>query len=166
LRAEGLGTGAAVGDVQGSGPHDAVVIASVDALVSLVTSSPRPVYVRFSAGPERDGSDCSVDHESGLRLPGLSVNPLHPPSWWRDRTLTEWVCRQITTYRHLEERDGDRRCWVVTGTIVERGPDNEPLLADVDTVGLVSDEVVEECRRRTGGSSDDERVPPWQSQPG
>ena len=25
--------------------------------------------------------DRSVDHQSGLSLPGLSVNPLHPPSW-------------------------------------------------------------------------------------
>ena len=34
-------------------------------------------YVRYSEGPD-DDRDPSVDTESGLTLPGLSVNPLHP----------------------------------------------------------------------------------------
>jgi hypothetical protein len=63
------------------------VYASLDELLDYVRSSTKALYVRFSTGLEQDRSDASVDHESGLRLPGLSVNPLQPPSWWRDRPL-------------------------------------------------------------------------------
>jgi len=144
-------------------------IASVGELVELVEGSTVPVYVRFSAGLEHDQEHGSVDHESGLSLPGLSVNPLRPPSWWTGRPVADWVTRQVRTYHHLKEQDDDRRGWLVVGTVVERGPDNEPLLADVRAVGVLSEAVVEECGRRQSQSPRDEDSPeddgsaPWQS---
>ena len=39
-------------------------------------------YVRYSKGPQHDLGEASVDTESGLELPGLSVNPLDPEPWW------------------------------------------------------------------------------------
>jgi hypothetical protein len=144
-------------------------IGSLDALVELVTSADDPLYVRFASPEERDGSGGSVDHESGLRLPGLSVNPLCPPSWWQGRPAKHWIARQVRTYQHLQSGDGDRRCWVVTGTVVDRGPDNEPLLEDMTVVGAVADTVVRECERQRPESPRDEDRPetdgsaPWQS---
>jgi Family of unknown function (DUF6098) len=144
-------------------------IATVDALVELVTSSDDELYVRFAPESERDGTGGSVDHESGLPLPGLSVNPLRPPSWWRGTPSEQWISRQVRAYQHLQDGDGDRRCWVVTGVVVDRGPDNEPLLADMRIVGRVADAVVRECERlRPSSPREEDRAEtdgsaPWQS---
>jgi hypothetical protein len=142
-------------------------LTSLDELAALVSSSSRDLYVRFTREPGRD--DESVDHESGLRMPGVSVNPLRPPSWWQGPPLTDWLARQIRAYEHLKEEDEQRRCWIVRGAVVERGPDNEPLLGDVETVGVVSDELLADCATRKGGSPRDEDRPradgsaPWHS---
>jgi hypothetical protein len=144
-------------------------IGSLDALVELVMSADAPLYVRFASPAERDGSGGSFDHESGLRLPGLSVNPLRPPSWWRGRPAKQWIARQVCAYQHLQDGDGDRRCWVVTGIIVDRGPDNEPLLDNMSVVGIVADSVVQECEHQRPQSPRDADQPdsdgsaPWQS---
>jgi hypothetical protein len=125
--------------------------------------------VRFAPPEERDGSDGSVDHESGLRLPGLSVNPLRPPSWWQGPPAKQWVARQVCAYRHLQDGGEDRRCWVVAGTVIDRGPDNEPLLAQMTVVAAVADSVVLECEQQRPESPRDEDrpdtdgSPPWQS---
>jgi hypothetical protein len=139
---------------------------SVDGLVELVEQAPEPLFVRFSSGLDRDGS---VDHESGLPLPGVSVNPLRPPAWWKGPPLADWVTRQVCAYQHLMERDDDRRCWIVTGTVVGRGPDNEPLLADVQALAVLSEALVEACGREPRSSPRDEDAPerdgsaPWHS---
>lgn len=144
-------------------------IASLDALVELVMTAEAELYVRFASPAERDGSGGSVDHESGLRLPGLSVNPLRPPSWWRGPPAKQWIARQVRAYQHLQDNDGDRRCWVVTGVVVDRGPDNEPLLANMRVVGVVADAVVRECEQHRPQSPRDADRPdtdgsaPWQS---
>jgi Family of unknown function (DUF6098) len=141
-------------------------VESVESLVDLVEQSPEPLYVRFSSGLDRDGS---IDHESGLPLPGVSVNPLRPPAWWQGPPVADWVTRQVRAYQHLMERDDDRRCWIVTGTVVDRGPDNEPLLADVRAVGVLADALVEACGRDEPTSPRDEDAPaedgsaPWHS---
>ncbi|WP_336708401.1 DUF6098 family protein [Oerskovia sp. USHLN155] len=103
-----------------------------------------PLYVRYSRGPEADAGEVSVDHESGCRLPGLSVNPLDPEPWW-DRPVQHWVARQLRQYVHLAE--GDRYAWVLTGTVVGRGPDCEPLLTSVRPVARLSDQVLDEAAR-------------------
>jgi hypothetical protein len=115
-------------------------------LVALVDERPR-LFARFSKGPDHDRTSTSRDHESGLQLPGLSVVPLAPARWWT-RPLREWIARQLCKYAHLRtEAPDDRHAWVLTGEIVARGPDNEPLLSPWTPVAMVEDDVVEEARR-------------------
>lgn len=105
-------------------------------------------HLRFSRGPDDDRGRRSQDYESGLELPGLSVNPLPPEPWWT-RPVEDWLARQLCNYIHLmEESDDDRRPWVLRGEVVGRGPDNEPLVADFEPVALLSDELIAEARRR------------------
>ena len=103
-------------------------------------------YVRFSHGPDRDESETSRDYESGLDLPGLSVNPLQPESWWT-RPTEEWLARQICNYVHLQDESEDRRAWVLTGRTVARGPDNEPLVADAKPVAWLSDDLIRQAKK-------------------
>lgn len=103
----------------------------------------KPVlYLRYSPGPDADAEHPSRDHESGLTMPGLSVNPLTAPKWW---TLppVDWVARSVCQY--LRELDEGARPWVLTGTQVDVGPDNEPLLVDVEPIAWLSDELLAEA---------------------
>ena len=93
----------------------------------------RPSYVRYSEGPDHDRDETSLDTESGLELPGLSVNPLDPEPWWTRETL-DWLARQLCQYKHLRDRNPDRAAWLVRGQLVGRGPDCEPLLGEVEFV--------------------------------
>lgn len=103
-----------------------------------------PLYLRYSPGPDADRAHPSMDHESGLPLPGHSANPLQPPSWWT-LPLTDWLARRVCQYLR-EVREGARP-WVLTGTVVDVGPDNEPLLVGVRPVAWLSDGLVQEARR-------------------
>jgi len=123
-------------------PEDLVAVASLAELAELVRMLGQP-YVRFSAGPEADAAGTSTDKESGATLPGLSVNPLAPEPWW-DRPLEHWLARQLCQYMHLGERE--RAGWVLTGAVVGRGPDSEPLVSDVRFVAVLRDEVLAEAQ--------------------
>jgi hypothetical protein len=118
-------------------------VGSLEELAALVRSR-SPLFVRFSAGPDADSSETSVDHESGCELPGLSVNPLDPEPWF-DRPSVHWVARQLVQYAHLDEPG--RFAWVLTGREAGRGPDCEPLVTDVEPVARVPDAVVREAHR-------------------
>jgi hypothetical protein len=113
-------------------------LADLAQLVEVVS----PVYVRFSAGPVADGATVSRDHESGCLLPGLSVNPLTPEPWW-DRRLEHWLARQLCQFAHL--MTPERFPWVLTGEIVGRGPDCEPLLTGTTPVASIDRSVVDEA---------------------
>jgi hypothetical protein len=139
--------------------HDQRVFRSLDDVTAFVAECQHELYVRFGGDPKEDAARGSIDYESGLQLPGLSVNPLHPPSWWRNRPLRDWVRRQACAYHHLKQQHPDRRCWIVGGAVVERGPDNEPLLDDVEVFGAVADDALEECRSRDPQAARDEDEP-------
>lgn len=124
---------------------DIPVVDSLEQLRHLVTDD---TFVRYSKGPDDDRRANSRDYESGLDLPGLSVNPLQPERWWR-RPLEEYLARQICNYAHIrDEADDERRAWVLTGDVVSRGPDNEPIVGrDFTPVAWLSDDVIEEAKR-------------------
>jgi hypothetical protein len=113
-------------------------LAEVTELVGVV----RPLYVRFSGGPDQDRTQVSRDHESGCLLPGLSVNPMNPEPWW-DRPVEHWVARQLCQYAHL--MTPDRFPWLLTGEIAGRGPDCEPLVVDVSPAASIDPAVVDDA---------------------
>ena len=112
-------------------------------LTDVVRSHPG-LHVRYSEGPEHDAAQRSIDTESGLELPGLSVNPLDPEQWWT-RPLEDWLSRQLCQYSHLAEKNPDRYAWILRGTHVGRGPDCEPLIRDVHAVATLDDELISEA---------------------
>lgn len=120
------------------------VVDSLEHLGRVVEDS-GPLYLRYSCGFAADRTSTSRDGESGLTLPGLSVNPLTPEDWWT-RPLEDWLARQICQYRHLAEQE-ERYAWILTGTPVGRGPDCEPLLTDVVPLGRISDRLLREAGR-------------------
>jgi hypothetical protein len=123
------------------------LLTSLDELDSLVGQL-KGVFVRHSKGIEVDRGRSSVDYESGLELPGLSANPLDPEPWWT-RARKDWLARQLCTYVHLkDDADEKRYTWVLTGEVVARGPDNEPLLATVKPLGVLGDELLDEAKSR------------------
>ena len=105
------------------------------------------LFVRYSRGPEDDRESGSIDTESGLELPGLSVNPLRPESWW-SRPALDWLSRQVCQYRDLQEKNPSRFAWVLTGREVARGPDCEPLLRECTPVGRLAESLLDEAEAR------------------
>lgn len=102
------------------------------------------VFVRWSTGPDDDARERSVDHASGLELPGLSVTSLSPPRWWA-RPTREWVARRVRAYAHLGDHDPDSFAWVLSGRVVDRGPDDEPLVVAVTPLARLSPSVLQEA---------------------
>ena len=132
-------------------------LSTLDQLVSLVEEEPG-VHVRYSEGPDTDRNRGSVDTESGLELPGLSVNPLDVEPWWT-RPLKDWLARQLCQYRHLSEKNPDRRAWVLRGRVVARGPDCEPLVADVEPIAYLSEKLLDEAEQHYRTHFDARRGP-------
>lgn len=112
-------------------------------LAALVHACPG-LHVRYSAGPDEDARHNSRDAESGLELPGLSVNPLDAEAWWA-RPLEDWLARQLSQYRHLGTRDPKRIAWILRGEICGRGPDCEPLLRDAEPIAVLDAELLQEA---------------------
>jgi hypothetical protein len=125
------------------------------ALVALVERE-RHLYVRWSQGPGRDlTGPASVDALTGVPLPGLSASPLDVEDWWDGRPLRLWVARRLYDYSHLRVDKGpDVHPWVLRGREVGRGPDNEPLVREVEPVARLAPAVIteasEEVRRAPG----------------
>lgn len=119
-------------------------IETLEELVALVADQ-EDLYVRWSADPAADQTrGTSVDELTGVELPGLSANPLRVESWWQGRPLDVWVARRLYDYQHLRERRGaDVRPWVLTGAVVGRGPDNEPLVRCREAIGWLADNVTD-----------------------
>lgn len=116
----------------------------LDELVALLDLGV-PLYLRYSPGPEADAAHPSVDRESGLAMPGHSANPLRPPGWWT-LPVEDWLARGVCQY--LRELREGARPWVLTGEVVDHGPDNEPLLVCVQPIAWLSADLVAEAHRR------------------
>ncbi len=127
---------------------DLPTVTSLDELTRLVTSR-RGLYVRWSLGPERDlPGTSSKDDLTGLRLPGLSASSLDIEDWWGERPAHIWVARRLYDYCHLPHvKDARTRPWVLHGCEAARGPDNEPLVRDVEPLGWIADCVITRAGR-------------------
>ncbi|MFH7599771.1 DUF6098 family protein [Streptomyces racemochromogenes] len=127
-------------------------IGSLDELVGLLAAHGRGLYVRWSMGPLADlPSPWSRDDLTGARLPGLSANPLDTEPWWGDRPLRTWVARRLYDYSHLPRvKDRRVRPWVLRGNEAGRGPDNEPLVQQVEPLGWIDARVIDEADAEVG----------------
>jgi hypothetical protein len=105
-----------------------------------------PLYLRCSPGPEADAGHPSVDRESGLRLSGHSAVPLCPPDWWT-LPVEDWLARRLCQCL-WQAPIGAARPWVLTGEVVDYGPDDEPLLVYVKPIAWLTGELIEEARER------------------
>jgi hypothetical protein len=122
------------------------VIGSLDELDRYVLQEPE-VCVRYSKGPRSDRARPSVDDESGLLLPGLSVIPLRPEPWWtRDRR--DWIARQLCHCVDLKDDADDRIAWLLIGREAGRGADREPLLWPWTPVAVLAESVIDAARGR------------------
>lgn len=109
----------------------------------------RDLYVRWSRGPQFDMRSVSHDALTGVELPGLSANPLRVERWWQDRSLRLWVARRLYDYEHLRDRQlgVDVRAWLLRGTEVARGPDNEPLVTCDEPIAWIAEGAMREARQ-------------------
>jgi hypothetical protein len=116
--------------------------------LAMLVERGRHVFVRWSHGPEADLKDvASTDDLTGVRLSGLSANPLEVEPWWEDRPIELWVARRLYDYSHLPREKGEGvRPWVLNGRVAGRGPDNEPLVRDVEPIGWIEESVIDEAR--------------------
>lgn len=123
-------------------PDPLPVIGSLDELTELVIGQP-DVYLRYSQGPETDRHDtASCDYEADVVMPGLSVSAIAPEPWW-PRPAQDWIARRIRQYAQLHEPG--RFPWLLTGRIVGRGPDHEPLVTDVRPIARLSSRTLAEA---------------------
>ncbi|MBV7699773.1 DUF6098 family protein [Streptomyces sp. TRM70350] len=130
-----------------SAPDDLPVVHTLAELAGLVERH-QGLYVRWSRGPETDlPSVSSTDDLTGVPMTGLSANPLDVEEWWEGRPVQLWVARRLYDYAHLPREKGPGvRPWVLKGRERGRGPDNEPLVADVQPMRWVEARVIEEAR--------------------
>ncbi|NKQ26439.1 DUF6098 family protein [Streptomyces galbus] len=130
-----------------SGAAELPVVHSLEELTRLMQRR-RGLYVRWSRGPAIDlGRSSSIDELTGVRMPGLSASPLDVEEWWGDRSPVLWAARRLYDYAHLPHEKGPGvRPWILAGRERGRGPDNEPLVAEVEPLCWIDDAVIDEAR--------------------
>ncbi len=116
------------------------------------------LHLRCSEGPVADSRSATVDGESGLELPGLPVVPLQPEDWWH-RPVADWMARQLSRCMQTCERDPDCYPWVLTGQVAGRGPDCEPLIANVAPIARLAPELLVEAEARYRAHFDSDAGP-------
>jgi hypothetical protein len=135
------------------GPEDLPTVADLAELARLSAAGEGDLYVRWSRGPRvdlgtGDAPESSRDGLTGIALPGLSANSLRREPWWGDRSVPLWLARRLYDYGHLRDLRGPGvRPWLLRGRETARGPDNEPLVVDVEPLAWVADTVLTEARR-------------------
>ncbi|WPO70510.1 DUF6098 family protein [Streptomyces sp. KN37] len=129
-----------------SSDDDLPVLHTLRELARLVARH-QGLYVRWSRGPATDlGKVMSRDDLTGVRMPGLSANPLDIEPWW-ERPAELWVARRLHDYSHLPREKGPGvRPWVLLGHECARGPDNEPLVQDVEPLAWIDGKMIDEAR--------------------
>jgi hypothetical protein len=130
------------------------VVHSLAELAELVGAR-QDLYVRWSDGPDADAGSRSRDHLTGVELPGLSASALSVEPWWAGHPPELWVARRLHDYRHLEQRRRETRAWLIRGRECGRGPDNEPLVTDVEFLAAIAPEATTEAARRIERLDDD-----------
>lgn len=122
------------------------VLRSLTELAALVERHEH-LFVRWSRGPGTDlGRPVSKDDLTGVSMPGLSANPLDVESWWEDQSTELWVARRLHDYSHLPREKGPGvRPWVLLGRVKGRGPDNEPLVGDIEPVSWIDEDVIDQA---------------------
>ncbi|MEU9479297.1 DUF6098 family protein [Streptomyces sp. NPDC048191] len=135
-----------------SAPRELPVVSTLSEVARLLDGR-RGLYVRWSKGPDTDLAEVSsTDDLTGVAMPGLSASPLDVEDWWGDRSVELWVARRLYDYAHLPHDKGPGvRPWVLRGRETGRGPDNEPLVADVEPLCGVADEVIDAARAEVAG---------------
>lgn len=119
-------------------------VRGMDELVALVEGlrvEGKRAFVRWSKSPVADcRRGASTNWQTGRDEAGLSCNPLTPESWWlaNGRTAAGWVEMQVRDYSYMRFQNPGARAWVLTGTEVGRGSDNEPLVADAAPVAWIA----------------------------
>jgi hypothetical protein len=140
----------------------------LDELAALLerTDQDEELYVRWSRGPDVDLADerrpeqSSRDSLTGIKLPGLSANPLRVEPWWGNRSLRLWVARRLYDYSHLRTLRGPGvRPWVLVGEQCGRGPDNEPLVICRKPIAWVSEEALRQSEKAVQEQDSDEWGP-------
>lgn len=133
-----------------SGSDDLPVLHTLRELAQLVEERRQGLYVRWSRGPATDlGKVTSRDDLTGTRMPGLSANSLDVEPWWEDRPIELWVARRLHDYSHLPREKGPGvRPWVLVGHENARGPDNEPLVDDVEPMAWIDAKMIAEAREK------------------
>ncbi|CAL9326729.1 DUF6098 family protein [Streptomyces olindensis] len=134
-----------------SGSDDLPVVRTLAELTEMVERH-QGLYVRWSRGPGTDLRDVSsTDDLTGVSMPGLSANPLDVEEWWEDRPVRVWVARRLHDYAHLPHEKGPGvHPWVLSGKETARGPDNEPLVADVRPMCRLDQQVIDEAKAEVG----------------
>jgi hypothetical protein len=131
------------------------IVRSIDDLLELVDTR-SDLYIRWSKGPDADEDRRSRDALTGVELPGLSANPLTVEPWWGARSLRVWIARRLYDYHHLgARREKPRAAWVLAGRECARGPDNEPLIDQVEPVASIDPAVVDEAVAVIEGLNED-----------
>ena len=126
--------------------QDALPTVDFAGVVRTVMADPE-TFLRYSAGPDADAREGpSRDFEADVELPGWSVTTVAAEPWWT-RPVEDWIARRICKYAELGDEEG-RRPWLLTGRVVGRGPDHEPLVVDIRPVAWIGDDAVAEAHRR------------------
>ncbi|GHF28337.1 hypothetical protein GCM10010218_06810 [Streptomyces mashuensis] len=138
-------------------PDDLPTLHSLDEVAEWMARA-RHLYVRWSRGPGVDlAASSSVDELTGTPLPGLSANSLDVEPWWQDRPIRLWAARRLYDYCHLPRLRGEGvRPWLLRGREAARGPDNEPLVRDVEPLAWISRKVIDEATQEI-----EEQPGPW-----
>lgn len=94
----------------------------------------KELFVRWSRGPESDAQMnwTSTNYQTGYQEYGLSVVRLDTDSSDYDMYYA------LAEYRFLTHPV----CYILTGTVVGRGSDGEPVLEDCEVLGLVHDSLI------------------------